>query len=170
MFVDYSAEVELPAPRVSELLLTHLREMEGLGAAAYRRGEELHSRVGPGGGLAKEVVVALGAPRMSRSGMVLPVTWRATGAQALFPRLEGDLGIQTVEGPRSEIRLQASYRPPLGGVGGLVDRLVLSRVARSTVADWVDRIAEWVVSAHMESADRQDHFDHGAHADHRPNH
>lgn len=147
MFVDYSAELALPARRVSALLVSHVKEMEGLGAAAYRRGEELHSRVGPGGPLAKEVVVALGSPHMSRSGMVVPVSWRATGAQALFPRLEGDLSIERQGPDHSALHLRASYRPPLGTVGNMVDRLLLSRLARSTVADWVDRIGEWVTEA-----------------------
>lgn len=144
MFVDYSADIDLPAPLVSGLLVSHVKEMEGLGATAYRRGEELHSRVGPGGRVAKEVVVALGSPHMSRSGMVLPVSWRATGAPALFPRLEGELGIEATGPGRAAIHLRASYRVPLGSMGELVDRLLLSRLARSTVADWVDRIAEWV--------------------------
>jgi len=143
MFVDYATEVDMPAPRLSGLLVSNITEMEGFGAAAYRRGEELHSRVGPGGPLAKEVVVALGSPQMRRSGMVVPVTWRATGAQALFPRLNGDLGVESREGDRSALHLRVSYQPPLGSVGSLVDRLLLARVARSTVADWVDRIAEW---------------------------
>ena len=143
MFLDYSAELALPAPRVSELLASHLEEMEGMGAAAYRRGEALHTKVGPGP-LAKEVVVALGTPQMRRSGMVVPVTWRATGARALFPRLEGDLEIRPVDSHRSEIRIRASYRPPLGSVGTIVDRLLLSGLARSTVSDWVDRIADWI--------------------------
>jgi len=144
VFVDYSADLDLSAAQASQLILSHLEEMEGMGAAAYRRGEELHTKVGPGGHLAKEVVVALGTPHMTKSGMVLPVRWRATGAQALFPRLEGDLQVLPVGTDRAELRLLASYRPPFGAVGGLVDRLVLSRVARSTVADWVDRIADWL--------------------------
>ena len=152
MFVDYSTQVDVPASRLSSLFLEHVREMEGFGTAAYRRGEELHSRVGPGGPLAKEVVVALGSPYMTRSGMVVPVTWRATGAQALFPRLEGDLFVETTDENRSTLHLRASYRPPLGSVGTVVDRLLLARVARSTVADWVDRMGEWASSADRQEA------------------
>jgi hypothetical protein len=147
VFVEYSTEVAVPASRLSRLFLANLAEMEGFGTAAYRRGEELHSRVGPGGPLAKDVVVALGSPHMTRAGMAVPVTWRATGAQALFPRLEGDLVVEGSGPERSSLHLRASYRPPLGSVGDLVDRLLLARLARSTVADWVDRMAEWAVEA-----------------------
>ena len=68
MFVEYSAEVDLPHQEAAELITAHVAEMEGMGAVAYRRGEELRTRVGPGGLLAKEVVIALGPPAMSRRG------------------------------------------------------------------------------------------------------
>jgi hypothetical protein len=34
----------------------------------------------------------------------------------------------------------------------MVDRLLLARVARSTVADWVDRMGEWAASADRQEA------------------
>lgn len=161
MFVEYSAEVDLPQQEVAELITTHVAEMEGMGAVAYRRGEELRTRVGPGGLLAKEVVIALGPPAMSRRGLILPVRWRATGAEALFPSLEGDLMlVQEDEG--TVLHLRATYRPPLGSLGTLMDRALLARVARSTVAEWMDRMAEWLLT----SSEREDDLHDGA----RPHH
>lgn len=162
MFVDYTVEVGMPEQRVADLLISHGAEMEGMGAAAYRRGEELRSRVGPGGPLAKEVVIAMGKPSMSRQGVVLPVRWRATGAEALFPNLEGELVIERVAGEASVLHLRATYQPPLGSVGSLMDRLLLARLARATVGDWVERIAEWLTSMDGTSSEREDHLDNGA--------
>ena len=164
MFVEYSAETRMPVQLVSELLATNSREMEGRGAVAYRRGEELRSRVGPGGLLAKEVVIAIDPPLMSRRALVIPVRWRATGAEALFPRLDGELVVGETDSGNTEIRLQATYRPPLGSIGGLMDRVLLARLARATVSEWVDRIVEWLEETR--SAERDDDLHYSA----RPNH
>lgn len=154
MFVQYSAEIDIPHQAAAELLAAHATELAGMGEVAYRQGEELRSRVGPGRLLAKEVVIAIGPPAMSRRGMVLPVRWRATGAEALFPSLEGDLTVEPGEdGDEATIlHLRATYEPPLGSLGSLVDRAVLARVARATVADWLERMAEWLTA----SAERED--------------
>jgi hypothetical protein len=163
VFVEYAVDVYLPEKLVAELLFTHAAEMEGMGEAAYRHGEELRGRVGPGGILAKEVVIAVGKPFMSRRGAVLPVKWRATGAEALFPSLDGELSIESAEEGRTNLHLRATYQPPLGAVGSLMDRLVLARLARSTAANWVDAIANWLLEV---STEREDYLHEGAGADH----
>lgn len=165
LFVEYAAEIDLSDREAASLLAAHGSEMEGMGAAAYRDGEELRSRVGPGGLVAKEVVIAIGSPFMSRHGMVVPVRWRATGAEALFPSLEGELTVESAGDDRAVLRLRATYRPPLGSIGDLMDRLVLARVARATVADWVDRIVGWL-EATSQSAERKHDLHHGARTDH----
>lgn len=165
MFVDYSVEVALPEQRVIELLVSNGAEMQGMGAAAYRRGEELRSKVGPGGPIAKEVVVAIDRPIMHRRGAVVPIRWRAAGAESLFPRLEGELAVEGDGGSTSILHLQANYKPPLGSIGSIMDRLILTRVARATVTDWVDRIAEWVLSA-AASPDGKNYLHDGAGANH----
>jgi hypothetical protein len=161
VFVEYSAQVDLPDQLAAELLTAHVSEMEGMGAVAYRRGEELRAKVGPGRLLAKEVVIALGPPAMSRRGLVLPVRWRATGAEALFPSLDGDLDVRR-SGDGAVLHLRATYEPPLGSLGSLMDRALLARLARATVADWVDRIIEWLEAT--ASAEREDDLHHGAHS------
>jgi hypothetical protein len=163
LFVEYSAEVEIDARQAVELLTSDRAEMEGMGEVAYRRGEDLRARVGPGRLIAKEVVVSLGPAVMSRRGPVLPVRWRATGAEALFPSLEGELVLSDRDGSGTTLHLQATYRPPFGSVGDMMDRLLLARVAKATVEDWVERMAEWLNQA--ASADREHHLDHGS----RPN-
>lgn len=165
MFVEYSAEVDMRDAEAARLLASHASEMEGMGAAAYREGEELRSRVGPGGLVAKEVVIAMGSPFMSRQGMVVPVRWRATGAEALFPSLDGELTVETADDERTLLRLRATYRPPLGSIGDLMDRLLLTKVARATVADWVDRIVAWL-EATSRSSQRENDLYHGARSDH----
>lgn len=167
MFVDFSIEVSLPEGRAAALLISNSTEMEGMGAAAYRRGEQLRSRVGPGGILAKEIAITLDPPSMSRRGVVIPLRWRATGAEILFPSLEGELIVEPAGTSTSTLRIQATYRPPLGPLGTLVDRMVLARLARATVADWVERIGSWLESKDTDSFEGEGDLHHRAGTEHR---
>jgi hypothetical protein len=141
VFVEYEVTVGQSYAEAGRRLLAGIEGWESLGSAAYRRGEELRSRVGPLRPLAKEVIVAVGKPNLSRHRLSLPVTWRATGAESLFPRLDGELDVSPLTDDSSRLRLVASYRPPMGNIGAVVDRVMLAGLARTTVADWVDRVA-----------------------------
>lgn len=141
MFVEHEVSVELPIGVVERALIASTSDFEGLGEAAYRHGEELRGRVGPDAPVAKEIVVQLGRPRISSHGLAIPVTWRATGAQSLFPKLEGELEAKAVPGNGTVLNLKASYDPPFGWVGDLLDRLLLGRIAQLTIADWVGKVA-----------------------------
>ncbi len=146
MFVEYDVTVGRPYSEAGRRLLAGIAGWEDLGGAAYRRGEDLKSRVGPLRPLAKEVIVAVGKPNLSRHRLSLPVTWRATGAESLFPRLDGQLEMSPLGEDSSRLRLLASYRPPMGAIGAVVDRVMLAGLARATVADWVDRVAATIES------------------------
>lgn len=141
MFVEHETEIDLPVGVVERTLMDSIATVEGLGEAAYRHGEELRGRVGPESTLAKEIVVQLGKPRISSHGLAIPVTWRATGAQSFFPKLEGELEARSGSANRSTLGLKASYDPPFGWIGDVLDRLLLGRIAQLTVADWVDRVS-----------------------------
>lgn len=142
MFVEHSVEVGVPVGTLENIFLERFRNAEILGEAVYRRGEELRSKVGPDQPFAKVVVLSLGHPRISHSGLAIPLTWRATGARTLFPRLTGELEVARISVGRSQLRIRASYDPPFGWIGDVVDRLLLERVARLTVADWLERVTE----------------------------
>jgi hypothetical protein len=147
MFVEHEIAVAIPIEVVERQLIDKLNALEGLGEVVYRRGEDLRSRVGPETPLAKEVALKFGHPRITRSGLALPFTWRATGARALFPRLTGDLEASRTGPSVVNLRVRASYDPPFGWVGDFLDRLLLERVARLTVEDWLDRVGESLENA-----------------------
>ncbi len=141
MFVEHEVDIDLPVGVVERALIGATSALEGLGEAAYRHGEELRVKVGPDAPIAKEIVVELGKPRISTHGLAIPVTWRATGAQSLFPKLEGELQAISAPAAHTILRFRASYDPPFGWVGDLLDRLLLGRIAHLTVADWVARVS-----------------------------
>jgi hypothetical protein len=140
VFVEHEIDLDLPIEKVERQLIGKLATLEGLGEVVYRHAEGLRTRVGPETPLAKEVALIFGQPRITRSGLALPLTWRATGARALFPRLTGELEASRMGPGRSTLRLRASYDPPFGWVGDLLDQLLLERVARLTIEDWLERV------------------------------
>jgi hypothetical protein len=143
MFVHYETEVTLTLPEVQRGLDSLRSELRTLADVAYREGEELRARVGPGtGNLAKEVRLELGAPEIHRSGLVYPVSWTAVGSEMLFPRLQADLIVSHIGPDQTRIIMDGTYQPPLGPLGRVVDRVLLRRVAESTVKTWVDRLVE----------------------------
>jgi hypothetical protein len=73
--------------------------------------------------------------------LMLFVDWEATGGPPLFPRMQGTLHINPVEAGVTRLTLNASYDPPLGPLGDLIDRALMHRVAQATVEDLLERLA-----------------------------
>ena len=147
MFVHYFTYVPLHLG-VVEHRLDDLRDaLEDWAGVAYREGEELRAKVGPSvAGHAKEVKLAIGTAEIHRTGLVYPISWTVVGAQALFPKLTGELVLSHVGQEKTKLLLEATYQPPMGPLGRMVDRVVLGRFAESTVKNWVDQLAEALIS------------------------
>lgn len=141
MLIEHQVEVGVPIGSLETIVLDRFADAESLGTSVYRKGEELRSKVGLDRPIAKEVVLNLGHPKITYSGLAIPITWRATGAGLLFPRLTGELEISRRSVDKSRMRIQASYDPPFGWIGDVLDRLLLERIAQLTVADWLERVA-----------------------------
>lgn len=141
MLVEQTREIELPIHLVERAIIERLDILESLGEVVYREGEDLRTRVGPETALAKEVELRFGQPRIAATGLAIPLTWEATGAKTLFPRLEGELEAIRISAKKTVLRLRGSYEPPFGWVGDLLDRLLMVRIARMTIDDWLERVA-----------------------------
>ena len=143
MFFSESLILNAPLGRVQHRLLTYLQQGDLAAAAnaAYGDGATVLARAGVGG-VGKTVSIE-SIPAYQRGPMiVVPIRWMATGPLgAAFPVLDANLEMRGVEGG-TELTLEGSYRPPLGHVGEAVDRLVLGRVARSTIRSFLDRLGE----------------------------
>ena len=142
MFVHYFAYVPLHLGVVEHRLDSLRDDLEGWAGVAYREGEELRAKVGPSiDGRAKEVTLDIGTAEIHRSGLVYPISWTAIGARALFPKLTGELVLSHVGPDKTKLVLEATYRPPMGALGKMADRVLLGRFADSTVQNWVDQLA-----------------------------
>lgn len=146
MFIYYFTPIEPgPFPQVERALLEVLDGLPRAADVAYRKGEELRSRLRLNGSLvAKTVGLEVGAPIRGASQTTVPLTWEATGTPGLFPRMEADLLVSAMGEDVTHLALRGTYRPPLGQVGEVLDRALLHRVAELSVKTFVDRVAEAV--------------------------
>lgn len=116
-----------------------------LARRAEAEGETLRLRLGPawaGGRIRREVEVRLGPMRPRGDACVIALSWSAVGATALFPVLEGDLELASIGPGETRLTLSASYVPPLGGIGQVLDRALLHRLTQSTIRSFLGQLAE----------------------------
>ena len=112
----------------------------------HRQPEDEHLRIAVAPGrwparLAKQVDLRLTPPRQVSDSTVVSFSWRATGGTSLFPDFDADLCIAPVGITVTQLQLQGRYHPPIGLLGRQADRLVLHRVAESTVRTLLTSIA-----------------------------
>jgi hypothetical protein len=149
MFIRYYLDLALSFEEVEEGLLASPEVwLPGVAREAEDRGEQLLGEVGfsfdDDRRLSKEVHIELGAPHPMPGKTLLPLSWKATGAERLFPSLEADLEIATLGRERTQLSISARYRPPLGALGKALDRVLLHRVAEATIKDFLDRVGEGI--------------------------
>ncbi|MHB8394245.1 MAG: hypothetical protein ACYDC5_07030 [Candidatus Dormibacteria bacterium] len=119
--------------------------LPGLATRANRRGELLLAEVGFDLGhyrVGKQVEMCFRAPLRTPGRTVLPLSWVATGPQALFPAFDGELELGALGRRCTQLVISVNYRPPLGAVGRTVDRMALHRFAEATIKDFLDRTGE----------------------------
>jgi hypothetical protein len=73
------------------------------------------------------------------------ISIHAASNEGYFPTFEGTLSVTPV-GTQSELWLQGSYTPPLGFIGGLLDRTVMRSAARRSLQAFLQHIAEDMTS------------------------
>ncbi|MHB1526380.1 MAG: hypothetical protein ACYCZN_08890 [Candidatus Dormibacteria bacterium] len=146
MFLRYYCEL----PEAYEMIEPWLLDapetwLPGLATSANRRGELLLTEVGFELGryrVGKRVEMRFRPPLRTPGRTVLPMTWLATGPQALFPIFEGELELGALGSRCTQLVISVNYRPPLGSIGHTVDRFALHRFAEATIKDFLDRTGE----------------------------
>lgn len=66
--------------------------------------------------------------------------WTPVDRTSLYPVLDADLEIEPINVSRTMVSILASYEPPLGRLGGVVDRLGMHRLAEATVRRFFSRL------------------------------
>lgn len=91
----------------------------------------------------QEVVIELGASEHGLDESLWPLSWEPRGHEFVVPSFKGSFVVRSVEGT-SVVLLTGEYQPPLGIVGGVVDRVLGPRLAGATVAALIERLAHRV--------------------------
>lgn len=144
MFVRYYTHIERPFSDLAPVFSAQDLPLTERASDAYRDAERLTARisVGGGGALAKRVELEIKDRYAGPDQVVLAMSWTATGATALFPRMEADLKIEPLGQDLTQLGFEGSYEPPLGVPGAALDRWALHRVAEAGVKNLVDRVAQ----------------------------
>jgi hypothetical protein len=141
MLVYYFGHIDGSLEKVANAIANAEGEVSAWARLAYRKGEDLRTKIDPIPFLpAKEVEINLGDP-VSRSGSILiPLRWKATGVGALFPIMTADLVLQPIGSDLVEVIFRGSYDPPLRGLGRILDRAVLHRLAEASAKAFLDQL------------------------------
>jgi hypothetical protein len=147
MFVDQAMPLGVTHPTARERFLRLIQGglLEGMSRDAYAGGQTGRLKVGPLGGvpvMSKLVQVSLLEPVLRDDLVLVPIRWEATGLMGgLFPVLDANLILDTGDQDHPVLRITGVYRPPLDGLGGELDQLVLRRVAAATLKSLLRDIA-----------------------------
>src|SRR5438270_12690731 len=90
----------------------------------------------------KRVAVQLGEPEDRGQLTNVPVSWKATFPERLFPVLTGRLELVPVGSEETRLTVSGLYEPPLGRLGALIDDAIMHGVADATVRELTESIAE----------------------------
>jgi hypothetical protein len=139
MFVEQSVQIDHPVESVTAVLAAGPREW-------FARLDDLgRSAVGPqvaGIVLRKKVAVEVGLPVTTGDWTVIPIKWKATFIEKLFPVMVGEVELAPVDSRTTKVTVCGSYEPPFGPLGRQVDNAFMHTVADATVGDLARSIAE----------------------------
>ncbi|MEP7060520.1 MAG: hypothetical protein ABI828_07290 [Actinomycetota bacterium] len=149
MLARYFIELPLPLSVVTgRLLADPERWVPGIADQANERGDALLAEVGFGTGrrVSHKVAVSFGPALEMASTTLIPFHWSPVGPHAYLPSLDADIEVAPLGQGRTQVSINARYKPPLGPVGRAVDRALLHRVAEATLKDFLDRLGAAIVA------------------------
>jgi hypothetical protein len=145
MFARYYAFLDHPFEQVEAGLLgshdwlTQIAQEVGPNVNLAELGVDLR-----GARLRKKVEMSVGEAVQRDLRTSVPFTWRATGISSLFPTFQGDIEVSHWRPEVTQLAVSASYEPPFGSLGRVLDRAALHLLAEVLVKDFVDRVASAV--------------------------
>jgi hypothetical protein len=139
MFVQYSVHINQGVGDCSAALArgprTWFPRLQG------DNGADVGLRVA-GVSIHKRVTVELGEPETKGEWTNVPISWKATFPEQLFPVLVGRLELVPVEKNLTRLTVSGMYVPPLGRLGALIDDAIMHSVAEATVREVTESIAQ----------------------------
>lgn len=139
MYVQHSVHIDQSVKACTEALIS------GAGKWFPRLGAKNVGAVGihvAGVPVRKRVVVELGEAVKTETWTVLPVSWKATFPEKLFPEMTGRIELAPVEENVTRLTVSGMYEPPLGRIGKQLDEAVMHNVAQATAKELAESIAK----------------------------
>jgi hypothetical protein len=139
MFVRHSVHIDHPVALCTEVLMSGPRKWfprlsgKGVGSVGVHIG---------GVPVSKRVVVTLGEPVKTVTWTVIPLEWKATFPEHLFPKMTGKIELAPVDTAVTRLTVSGMYEPPLGRLGKSLDETVMQGVADATVKELAEAIAK----------------------------
>lgn len=151
--IEASTTIPVALARAREVLLDDpgavFNEAHTVGERRARRFRlELSVDLGAGASVHQEVTLQLGVARSTENGLVLPLTWQATGRERLFPTFKGELEASEAR-TGTGLRLKGAYTVPLSVVGRFGNGVVGRRLARRSLGALVEQLA-WRLESEVE--------------------
>ena len=138
MFAHHSVHIDHPILAVSVALARGSRawfpDLEDPNLAKVGTGVA-------GLGIRKKVAVEFGEPVAAGSWTEVPVSWKATRIQRLFPVMTGKIELAPVDSRVTRLTVCGTYKAPLGALGKQLDDAFMHKVADATVRDLAQSIA-----------------------------
>jgi hypothetical protein len=97
--------------------------------------------------VSKRVVVTLGEPVQTATWTVIPLDWKATFPEQLFPKMTGRIELAPVDKSVTRLTVSGMYEPPLGRVGKELNETMMQGVADATVKELAESIAKRLTAA-----------------------
>ncbi len=99
--------------------------------------------------MSRALRVELGSTRIREGEARTPVYWEAEAQPRLFPTLRGELVTAPGARDNTKLTLTGEYRPPLGLVGRLLDRVIGFRIAQDTLRHFLDDVGRQLETGHL---------------------
>jgi hypothetical protein len=139
MFVQHSVHIGRPIETVTAVLASGPREWFA------RLDDSGEAAVGPnvaGVGLRKKVAVEIGQPVSLGDWIEIPITWKATFVEQLFPVMVGKIQLSPAVAQTTRLTVCGMYEAPLGPVGRQLDHAFMHTVADATIKDLAELLAK----------------------------
>ena len=144
MFVRHSVHIDHPVAACTEALMSGPRQWFPRLSGKNVGSVGVHIAGVP---VRKRVVVTVGEPIRTATWTVIPLDWRATFPEYLFPSMTGRIEIAPVDKDVSRLTVSGMYEPPLGKLGKQLDETVMQGIAEATVKELAETIAKRIETA-----------------------
>jgi hypothetical protein len=141
--IDVSAPIRSDRQRATTLIE---------GDARTVLGDEVGLDVRAGPAIRQPVAIALGARSRTGPAARWPLSWEPVGHDAALPAFVGTLEVCDLDDGTTRLRVCGEYRPPLGVLGLVVDKVIGHRLAEASIEQFAMGVARRVDRAASRAA------------------